>query len=153
MFPTRNRTSAYVQLTTSGGLRLVDLLAANEREYQAVALGLMLEISNMESFPNLRGQQDGEHLIAKAREAVAELKAWTAKHQELVTERAKSQEERAKAAAKAANSRALVQKLDELKAKFFELHTATNPQRRGQDFELFLNDLCAPRMQRDGDGM
>ena len=121
--------------------RLVDQLAANERQYQAVTVGLMLEVSGMDSFPNLRGQDDSEHLIAKAKEAVAELKSWTKKHQEFITEHAMVEEERAKAAAKSANSRALAQKLEGLKATFYELHAASNPQQRGRDFELWLNEL------------
>jgi hypothetical protein len=84
---------------------------------------------------------DAEDLIAKATNAVAELRTWTAKHQELVTERARHEEERAKIAAKAATSRALASKLEELRAEFFELHTASNPQQRGRDFEVLLNDL------------
>ncbi len=121
--------------------RLVDLLSEDERQYQALTVGLMLQISSMDSFPNLRAQKDSAQLIAAAKEAVAELQIWTKKHEELVSEQAKFEEDRAKAAAKAADDRALAQKLDQLKAKFYELHAATNPQQRGRDFELWLNEL------------
>src|SRR5258708_30809954 len=93
-------------------LRLVDLLSEDERQYQALTVGLMLQISSMDSFPNLRAQKDSAQLIAAAKEAVAELQIWTKKHEELVSEQAKFEEDRAKAAAKAADDRALAQKLD-----------------------------------------
>jgi hypothetical protein len=121
--------------------QLVDLLAADERRYQELTLGLMLEVSAMESFPNLRSQTDAKQLTAQAVEAVAELREWTKKHQNLVTERAKVEEDRAKAATKEANRRLLAKKLDELKTKFYALHAATNPQQRGRDFESWLKEL------------
>lgn len=121
--------------------QLVDLLAADERRYQELTLGLMLEVSAMESFPNLRSQTDAKELTARAVEAVAELREWTKKLQQLVTERAKVEEDRAKEATKAANRRLLAEKLDQLKTKFYELHAATNPQQRGRDFESWLNEL------------
>nr|MDT0665841.1 hypothetical protein [Micromonospora sp. DSM 115978] len=42
---------------------LVDLLGANEDRYQGVTLGLMLDVSSFESFPNLERQIDGKYLI------------------------------------------------------------------------------------------
>lgn len=59
----------------------------------------------------------------------------------MITEQAKFEEERARLAAKTANTRALTQKLDELKVTFYDLHAATNPQQRGRDFEDWLNEL------------
>jgi hypothetical protein len=122
-------------------VQLVDLLASDERRYQQLTIGLMLELSGMESFPNLRSQTDAGQLVARAVQAIAELRLWTKQHQDLVTERAQVEEDRVKVAAKVADRRVLAEKLDELKAKFYELHAATNPQQRGRDFETWLNEL------------
>jgi Restriction endonuclease len=122
---------------------LVDILAANERKYQAVTIGLMLEVSAMDSFPNLRQQQDAEYLTSRAAEAVSELRGWTRKHQQLVDDRARHEAQIAKEAGDAAARRNLKAGLAGLHAKFIELHAATNPQQRGRDFETLLNELFA----------
>src|SRR5262249_48922071 len=104
-------------------------------------LGLMLEIADMYSFPNLRDQEDAERHLRRAREAVAEPGKWTAKHQDLATEKARLEEQRVRDAAQAATTRAVAQRLGQLKAQFFALHASDNAQQRGRDLELLLNEL------------
>lgn len=58
--------------------QLVDRLMGDERRYQATSISLMMSVASMDTFPNLAGQEDREHLIAEAKRTVAELRKWTA---------------------------------------------------------------------------
>ncbi|BCB84444.1 restriction endonuclease [Phytohabitans suffuscus] len=121
--------------------RLVELLMANEAKYQAVAIALMLSVAKMDSFPNLERHEDGEQLLAVARAAVAELRKWTGRHQAVIEEHEKYAAELAAAAAKADRNRALSASLADLKSLFFAMHTRTDAQARGKEFEGFINRL------------
>jgi hypothetical protein len=122
--------------------QLVNLLMQNEDRYQQVTIGLMLDVAKMDSFPNLARQQDSERMIAQAREAVAELRQWTKRHQEIVDEHEDYARNLAQASADAGKSRAFSESLAELKAGFLLMHGSTsNVQARGRALEEFINKL------------
>ncbi len=59
---------------------LVDQLMANEERYRETTLGLMVQIAEFERFPDLETLEDAAVRIADARAAVAELRRWTGKY-------------------------------------------------------------------------
>jgi hypothetical protein len=120
---------------------LVDRLMANERKYQATSISLMLNVASMDTFPNLAGQEDREHLIAETKRAVAELRKWTSRHQEIADAHQRAADAIAKTAEEASKSRALSQSMAKLKEQFMELHKLDSPQQRGIAFEGFINQL------------
>jgi len=46
----------------------------------------MLDLAEMDTFPNLEQQVDGAQMVAKAKSAVAELRSWTKKQRETIRE-------------------------------------------------------------------
>ncbi|MGD1224979.1 restriction endonuclease [Streptomyces krungchingensis] len=123
--------------------QLVNLLQANETRYLDLTVALMLDIADMETFPNLTSQQDGEEKIAKATAAVAELRRWTAKQREVIAEHEAHAVAIAESAKQAQDDRAFAQAHEELKQLFIVMHSAANPQQRGRDFEGFINQMFA----------
>ncbi|WP_245886845.1 restriction endonuclease [Umezawaea tangerina] len=121
---------------------LVERLMANESKYQGVAISLMLRVASMDSFPNLNAQEDSADLISKAKDAVAELRKWTKRHQEIAEANERAVAAMAKAAAEASRSRAFTESLSALKDEFLGMHKGTGtPQQRGIELEKFLNAL------------
>ncbi|WP_433268990.1 restriction endonuclease [Actinosynnema sp. CS-041913] len=121
---------------------LIDRLMANESKYQSFAISLMLRVASMDSFPNLNAQVDRDALVAKATDAVAELRRWTRRHQEIAEANERAAAAMAKAAAEASRNRAFSESLGKLRDQFLEMHKATGtPQERGIQFEKFLNGL------------
>jgi hypothetical protein len=122
--------------------RLVDMLMRNEDRYQEITIGLMLDVAKTDSFPNLAAQQDGAQMVAQAKAAVAELRTWTKRHQEIVDEHEEYARNLAKASADASKSRVFSESLAGLKADFLSMHAGTsNPQARGKALEGFINRL------------
>jgi hypothetical protein len=122
--------------------QLVDLLMQHEDRYQKVTIGLMLAVAKMDEFPNLARQQDREQMIAQAREAVAELRKWTKRQQEIVDDHEEYARNLAKASEDASKSRAFSESLAELRAEFLQMYASSaEPQARGKEFEGFINKL------------
>lgn len=122
--------------------RLVDLLMRKEDRYQAVTIGLMLNVAAMDSFPNLVGQDDSERMIAQAVAAVAELRKWTQRHQEIIDDHEEYARDLAQAAENASRNQAFAEALGRLKDEFLRMHgTAGDAQARGLALERFLYEL------------
>jgi hypothetical protein len=122
--------------------RLVDRLMANEDKYQPLAISLMLSVADMESFPNLASQTDGAQMIETAKAAVAELRKWTKRHQDIAADHEKYATEIAKASEEARKNRAFSQSIRTLKDQFMAMHSDdSDPHKRGFAFEGFINQL------------
>ncbi len=122
--------------------RIVDRLMADEARYQAVTIALMLSVANMDGFPNLEGQQDSAQMLKQAREAVAELRKWTERHQAIIDEHERYAADIAEASQNASKNRAFSEAIRKLKDQFLAMHAdGSNPQARGKAFEGFLNQL------------
>jgi hypothetical protein len=130
-----------------GGLKrqvaadLVMRLGQNEARYQETTLSLMLQLSAMEDFPNLRAQADGSELLESARGAIAVLRTWTKQYGELAEAHEKLLAEQRADQQRNAQRRAVSNVLDELRQQFFAMHAMTDPQNRGRLFEGLLNEL------------
>ncbi len=55
----------------------------DEARYQEVTIALMLSVAKMDTFPDLAKHEDADRLIAQAQAAVAEVRRWTERHQEI----------------------------------------------------------------------
>ncbi|MCX4568191.1 hypothetical protein OOK48_17840 [Streptomyces viridodiastaticus] len=130
---TKRETSGY----------LVELLRANEDRYLDVTVALMLDIAAMDRFPNLERQVDGAEMVTKAQAAVAELRRWTGKQQEIIKEHEAHAAAIAESAKKDQDGRAFAQAHGDLKQRFFAMHSAADKHQRGRDFEGFINELFA----------
>jgi hypothetical protein len=120
---------------------IVDILMSKEDEYQPFTISLMVSISNMKSFPNLMGHDDSDEKIRRAKNAVFELKKWTQVHSDIAQEHEDYSKKIEEAASTAAKNRAFSENIQKLMQQFRELHRATDPQKRGKDFEAFINQL------------
>ncbi|NEA38051.1 hypothetical protein [Streptomyces sp. SID11385] len=123
--------------------QLVKLLRANETRYLDVTVALMLDIAAMDRFPNLERQVDGDVMVAKATAAVAELRRWTGKQQDLIKEHEEHAAAIAESAKKDQDGRIFAQAHEDLKQRFIVMHSATDKHQRGTDFEGFINELFA----------
>src|SRR5262249_29085823 len=92
--------------------------------------------------PELERHEDSDHLLAKARQAVADLKEQTKAHEALIVERERLDAERAAYIQQAEVQRRFADELDDLRNEFFALSAQKDdPQGRGRKFETFLNRL------------
>jgi hypothetical protein len=101
--------------------RLVELLMADEARYQEITIGLMLSVAKMETFPDLARLEDRDERIAQAEAAVAEVRRWTAQHQEILVAHEDYARGIATAAREAERNRVFSADLARLKAQFLEL--------------------------------
>jgi restriction endonuclease Mrr len=124
---------------TSG--HLVDLLRANEARYQDLTIKLMLDIAEMKRFSNLEQQVDRDEMVARAEAAVAELREWTEHQRSVIQEHEDHAATIANSARQAEQARLFNADHEALKLRFFEMHTSSDPHRRGTDFEDFINKL------------
>jgi hypothetical protein len=122
---------------------VVDRLMANEHRYQDVTLGLMLDVSSMETFINLEQQRDRDYLIPQAKSAVADLRRFTAQYGELLKAHADFARDLEEYRSSAQKQQSLAESLDALKEEFLALEASDNPQKRGKEFEGFLYRLFA----------
>ncbi|WP_328914440.1 MULTISPECIES: restriction endonuclease [unclassified Streptomyces] len=119
----------------------VDRLQADEGQYGKLAISLMIEVSEMPSFPKLKRHEDADTLIAEAREAVAALKSCIDRHRGLIANEARFTSDLADRRAAAESRRSFAQRLSELKDEFLRLEREPNRQKAGREFEPFLNQL------------
>ncbi|MDI3347415.1 restriction endonuclease [Streptomyces sp. AJ-1] len=124
---------------TSG--ELIDLLRANEARYRDVTVKLMLDIAEMKRFSNLEQQVDRDEMVARAEAAVAELREWTEHQRSVIQEYEGHAATIADSVRQAEQTRLFNADHEALKARFFEMHAASDPHRRGTDFEDFINKL------------
>lgn len=122
--------------------RVVDLLMSDEERYQHATIALMLSVAKMESFPDLARLEDADQKIEQAREAVAEVRRWTERHQEILDDHEEYARNIAKAAEEATRNRAFSASIATLKEQFLSLSSSTgDPQARGRALERFINEL------------
>ncbi|MEO3849550.1 restriction endonuclease [Streptomyces sp. B8F3] len=126
---------------TSG--QLVELLRANEARYLDLTVALMLDLADMDRFPNLEQQVDGAEMVTKAKAAVAELRLWTQKQRETILEQEAHGALIAERVKQAQRNQLFAADHDALQRRFMGMHNATDPHQRGRDFEGFINELFA----------
>lgn len=104
----------------------VDRLHADEPRYTELALRLMVEVSEMTSFPKLRRLPDADALVVEAREAVSELKKCVDRHRGLIADDAQFASDLAAHRAVADSRHSFAERLSELKDEFLRLEKEPN---------------------------
>jgi Restriction endonuclease len=119
----------------------VDRLMEHEDRYRDLTLDIMLEVSQLESFPSLKRHADADKLLPAAHQAVASLRKWTKVHQGILEERELLAQELADRRATTAQNKSFSDRLSRLRERFIELGQASDRQGAGRLFEVLLNDL------------
>jgi hypothetical protein len=115
----------------------VDRLVKYQDEHQDLLIGLLVDVSQMDSFPGLARHEDAATKIAEAQAAVTRLRAVVQPYEQALMERQKHQERYAAARTAAQDRRATVERIAELKAEYLEV-MAQPAQRRGFSLETLL---------------
>ncbi len=121
--------------------QLIDRMAARLDIYNDDLLRLFKEVASFSDFSHLKRWDDAELKIEKAKEKVSTLRGHAQGHFELLKEKDEAEKRRAEAKTKIAQTVDYQTKLNNLKDRFIQISTSTNPQKRGFDFERFLNEL------------
>ena len=123
---------------------LVDALRRRESEYQHLVIDALIELSQYdERFPSLARLDDGAEKVAAAQAARQRVIEVTEQYSELAQQRERLRSELAQRAASGDARRTHDALLQDLKNRFMDMFASTDPQRRGRDFESFLNELFA----------
>lgn len=128
------------QLKRDSASLFVDRLVREQDEHQDVLLGLLVDVASMEEFPGLRKADDPAGRFAAAREAVARLQAVVQPYEKALMEQQANRERFDAAKREADERRATSQRLDHLKARYFEI-LAMEPVPRGYALEKLLVDV------------
>jgi hypothetical protein len=120
---------------------LVERLALKELRYRDFTLSLMLEVSAIQEFPDVRAAKDRPDLLNAAKEAVARLAKIVRPLAADNAEAQRLQEEADERRAKERARQGAAQELAELKQAFMDLHQEASPQNRGIKFEGLLTRL------------
>jgi hypothetical protein len=118
----------------------VDRLVKAQDEHQELLIGLLIDVSQMDSFPGLARHEDADTKIAEAKAAVARLRAVVQPYEQALMERQQNQERFAAARTAARDRQATAARLAELKAQYQQIVSLT-PQQRGFALEKFLHEV------------
>lgn len=116
----------------------VDRLVKLQDEHQDLLIGLLVDVSQMDSFPGLVRHEDADAKIAEAKAAVARLRDVVQPYEQALMEQQRNQERFAAARTAAQDRQATATRLAELKAQYTELMTMA-PQQRGFALEKLLH--------------
>jgi Restriction endonuclease len=120
---------------------LIDRMCARPDIYQDDLLSLFEQVCSMSDFTHLSRWDNGDEMIKSAAAKVKALRT----HSEGYFQKKKEEEEfekrRKVRLSKITESQAIVERLAQLKAKYFGLVTEEDAQKRGYALEAFLNEL------------
>lgn len=123
--------------------QLVRELRLKERKYQTLVIDALIALSEFDpGFPHLARLEDGPTRVAAAKTAHDAVVSVIAQYSELVSLREAAIREAEEMRAKETARRLHESLLKDLKDQFMTMHASSErPQRRGRDFERFLNAL------------
>ena len=116
----------------------VDRLVKFQDEHQDLLIGLLVDVSQMDSFPGLARHEDATAKMAEAKAAVARLRAVVQPYEQALMEKQRNQEQFAAARTAAQDRQATAVRLAELKAEYMAMMTMA-PQQRGFVLEKLLH--------------
>lgn len=123
---------------------LIDAMRRRESDYQTLVIDALIELSQYdERFANLARLDEGAAKVAAAQSALRQVIEVTEQYSELAEQRERLRSELAQHARSDDAQRTHDAILLALKNRFMEMFGANDPQRRGRDFEGFLNELFA----------
>jgi hypothetical protein len=121
--------------------QLVNFLARNQDKYLDDLLNLIKAVCAINDFSHLRRLEDGDEKARRADSAVKALRKLSQTHIQLFEEKRKADERRDEYSDQIEQVRALHNKLDQLNTRYQKLSTSENPQQRGYELEILLNEL------------
>lgn len=120
---------------------LIDRMIERLDIYEEDLLELLSETANLDDFSHLKIWDDYQSKIAKAKEAVINLRRHTSGYFTLEKDKKAADIRQKKQYEELEIRRKKNQQVEDLKSKFMILATESNVQKRGRDLELFLNEL------------
>ena len=120
---------------------LIDRMVTRQDLFQNDLLRLIQEVGNFSDFSHLTYFDKDGSLTKRAKECVVKLRNQTKGYFDAIEELKKAEERRATNIEKVKSTMHFSQKLDDLKAKFFEIAINNNKQERGFQLEKLLNEL------------
>jgi len=123
--------------------QVIGRLARYESSCQSATVQVMVELSNMGSFPELERLEDSEKWLSKAQRAVAALKTCTAAYEGILNEQERLDAESAAHTQQIEVQRTFAHELAALLVRFREMEKMIDVRARGLEFEDFLNSVLA----------
>jgi restriction endonuclease Mrr len=120
---------------------LIDRMCARPDIYQYDLLSLFEQACSMNDFSHLSRWDNGEELIRNAAIKVKALRTHSEGYFQRKKEEEDSEKRRQVRLSKITESQAIIERLAQLKAKYFGLVTEEDAQKRGYALETFLNEL------------
>lgn len=120
---------------------VVDLLCADQDKYLGDLRKLMHEVCSMSNFQHLEQLEDGKQKSTQAAVAVQALKKMVETHDQKLRERDQAEQRRRETIIGLRSKQAIVQKLDEIKDKYFKFVTSKCPQPRGYELERIMYEI------------
>ena len=120
---------------------IVDHLAADQDKYLGHLRRLIYDVCEFKSFQHLERLEDGAQKAARAREAVAALKQHVEKHDAATKEREDIEKKRREEAERLNRSKAVLQKLEDVKKRYISLVMSADPHSRGVELEKVMYDI------------
>jgi hypothetical protein len=122
---------------------LFQRLSRNPERHRELVLGLMLDVAEKTSFPQLQRADDPKKKIAEAKAAITELRKYTAPYEKELLDQERAKEKIAAARAEASEQRHMRDKLAALMQRYVELVGLDDAAARGHKLEALLRDLFA----------
>ncbi len=120
---------------------LIDRMATRPDIYHDDLLSLLYEVANFSNFSHFNKIDDADQKIDTAKERVESLRAHVEGHLDLIKAKERAEEKQKEYKERMSESLGFSQRLNDLGVKFGEIAVNPNPQKRGFQFEPFLNEL------------
>lgn len=121
--------------------QLIDRMVQRRDLFEDDLFELIFETANMVDFSHLKKWDDADLKIKKATDAVNALKNHTAGYFQIQSESKESEIRKKQFAENILKIKGKEEQVINLKDKFMVLAMEQNPQKRGRELEIFLNDL------------
>lgn len=121
--------------------QLIDRMSKKQDLFQTDLLKLIQEVGNIDDFSHLEYWDDSKAKIKKAKDSVLKLRNQAIGYFETIAELKKAEDRRELNQEKLKTSISYQQKLEDLKMNFYEIASNPNSQKKGFQFEKFLNEL------------
>lgn len=120
---------------------IVDSLCSNQEKNLGDIRRLFSEVSKMDDFRHLEQLEDGRRKAERARTAVINLRNIIESNDQKIKEEEDIRRKRLENMEKIRASQAVLNKLDEIKQRYFQLVASKNPQNRGFELEKIIYDI------------
>lgn len=121
--------------------QLIDRMTKRQDMYQTDLLKLVQEVGNINDFSHLEYWDDSKTKIKKAKASVTKLRNQAKGYFDTISELKKAEERREANQEKLKSNISYQHKLDGLKLNFYKIASNPNAQKKGFQFEKFLNEL------------